>query len=75
MKTTSTDLFIAAALSFAAGVVAALSLSDAWSDETALRHYRAVLIRNGAAEYRPDINGEPVFVITDRNQNQPKQNP
>jgi hypothetical protein len=72
MKTTSTDLFIAAALSFVAGVVAALSLSDAWSDEAALRHYRAVLIRNGAAEYRPDINGEPVFVITDREITQPK---
>jgi hypothetical protein len=29
-----------------------------------LKHYRAVLIRNGIAEYRADENGEPIFVIT-----------
>ncbi len=29
-----------------------------------LKHYRSVLIRNGIAEYRADENGEPIFVIT-----------
>lgn len=49
------------------GAVAALAtllLTD--SDEEKLRQYRAILIRHGAAEYRADTDGEPVFVILDR---------
>lgn len=42
-------------------VTAVLSLGSSGDQ---LKHYRAVLIRNGIAEYRADENGEPIFVIT-----------
>ena len=43
--------------------VALLATSPNPQDDQ-LKHYRAVLIRNGIAEYRADENGEPIFVIT-----------
>lgn len=43
------------------------------SDEDKLQQYRAILIRNGAAEYRADTDGEPVFVIIDKQHQQRPQ--
>lgn len=66
-KLTGTDLllgFIIGAIGFLCGVGVSQTYSNA--DEEALRNYRAVLIRHGSAEYRADSNGEPVFVIIDR---------
>jgi len=47
---------------FGVGYVTAVLSLGASGDQ--LKHYRAVLIRNGIAEYRADENGEPIFVIT-----------
>ncbi len=59
------DLFVAwmlgACVGFGIGGLVATANSP---QDDQLKHYRAVLIRNGIAEYRADENGEPIFVIT-----------
>lgn len=57
------DKFI---IGFFCGIVFFVALLAASTNpqDDQLKHYRAVLIRNGIAEYRADENGEPIFVIT-----------